>query len=403
VKRRCYRFPMIKTTNAALFFLAAGILTSVTVLSVYQILFAFPLIYFTYQAFKNNEYQLPKSGYWLFAFFLVALLSLVINFDIIPKPSKNFGRLKYFLFGIAGIYVFRVWLNEATLKTKTILANTFLVSIIAAALFACYQFWFKGDLRPKGFTDTMRYGYGSGMLLLTLLSALIHQRRLPWLNWGFALAAFIMGFIGMYLTFTRGAFLGFLSGLPFVLYYYRPKIAYGVAVLAIVIGSVLGYFYFFGNQDQGEGSRYLMSKENSGDVIRRSQWKAAMIATQERPLLGYGFSNFHSQLKRIKNDYDLDAKEYDDAHSHNLFLEIASGTGLIGLFIFLGWVISWAWESFRSDKIKASMVIPFGVAWVVSSQFEVTFDANNASMIFFFYAISSAIRIPSSSSQVHPR
>lgn len=383
---------MTKTINAALFFLAAGILTSVTVLSVYQVLFAIPLAYATYLAFKNNDYRLPASGYWLLAFFAVALLSLIINFDIVPKPSKNFGRLKYFLFGFCGIYVFRLWLGSATLKAKTFLVNTFLVSIIAAALMACYQYTFLGHLRPKGFTDTMRYGYGSGMLLLTLLSALIHHKRLPWLNWKLALSAFILGFIGMYVTFTRGAFLGFLAGLPFVLYYYKPKIAYAVATLAIVIGCVLGYFYFFGKQDQGQGSRFLMSKENSGDVIRRSQWKAAIIATQERPVLGWGLSNFHSQLKRIKNDYDLDAKEYDDAHSHNLFLEVASGTGLIGLLCFLGWIFTWAWEAFRSDRLKASLVIPFGVAWVVSSQFEVTLDANNASMIFFFYAISSASR-----------
>lgn len=381
---------MIKIISAALFFLAAGILTSVTVLGAYQILFALPLAYYTFHAFKEEDRKLPPSAYWLLAFCAIALLSLLVNFDLLPKPSKNFGRLKYFLYGIGGIFVLKVWIKETSVRTKMILTNTFLVSIIAASLMACYQYGIRGDLRPKGFTDTMRYGYGSGMLLLTLLSALIHHRHIKWLNWNLGLAAFIMGFIGMYLTFTRGAFLGFLSGLPFVLNYYRPKIAYAVAILAIVIGSVLGYFYLFGNQSQGQGSRYLISKENSGDVIRRSQWKAAMIATQEKPILGYGFSNFHSQLKRIKNDYDLDAKEYDDAHSHNLFLEIASGTGLIGLFVFLGWVFSWAWESFRSDKIKASMVIPFGVAWVVSSQFEVTFDANNASMIFFFYAISSA-------------
>lgn len=380
---------MIKTTNAAFFFLAAGILTSVTVLSAYQILFAFPLAYYTYLAFKNNNYKLPTSAYWLCGFFLIALLSLVINFDLIPRPSKNFGRLKYFLFGICGIYVLRVWLNEATLKTKTFLVNTFFVSIIAAALFTCYQYGIKGDLRPKGFTDTMRYGYGSGMLLLTLLSALIHHRKLKWLNWNLGLAAFIFGFIGMYLTFTRGAFLGFLVGLPVVLYYYRPKIAFAVGGLAIVIGATLGYFYLFGSVKPGESSRYLMNKSNSGDVIRRSQWKAAVIATQEKPVLGWGLSNFHSQLKRIKNDYDLDAKDYDDAHSHNLFLEVASGTGLIGLFFFLGWVLSWAWEMFRSDKIKAALVLPFGVAWVVSSQFEVTLDANNASMIFFLYSLSS--------------
>jgi hypothetical protein len=44
----------------------------------------------------------------------------------------------------------------------------------------------------------------------------------------------------------------------------------------------------------------------------------------------------------------------------------------------------------KGDPLIRALVIPFGAALVTSSQFEVTLDANNASMIFFLYAISSA-------------
>jgi O-antigen ligase len=171
-----------------------------------------------------------------------------------------------------------------------------------------------------------------------------------------------------------------------VLYYYKPKL--GITLGGIAVLGVLGLVgvYLFGSGQSN--SRFLVNKNNSSDVIRRSQWKAAIIATKEKPVLGWGLSNFHSQLKRIKTDYDLDAKDYNDAHSHNLFLEIASGTGLVGLVLFLGWVLSWAWESFKAGGLTRALVIPFGVAFVVSSQFEVTFDANNASMIFFLYGLS---------------
>jgi O-antigen ligase len=380
---------MKNTTTAALFFLAAGIFTSVTLLGAYQILFAIPLIYYTYQAKRKGTWHLPKSAWWLLAFVGVALISLILNFELIPRPSKNFGRIKYFLFGIGGIYIFRVWLLEASDKTKKFLVNVFLLSIVLAGLYAGWKFFFSGTDRVKGLTDTMRYGYGSGMILLTLLSGILHKDKTRnWLDYRFAIAAFIIGFIGMYLTYTRGGLLGFLCGLPFVLYFYRPKLGVslgGIAVLAVLI---MGGYYLFGTKNTE--SRFLITKNNSSDVIRRSQWKAALIATQERPILGWGYSNFHSQLNRIKHDYDLDAKDYNDAHSHNLFLEIASGTGLIGLFLFLGWVLSWAWESFKAGGILRALVIPFGVAFVVSSQFEVTFDANNASMIFALYALSSA-------------
>lgn len=379
---------MIHVTSAALFFLAAGIFTSVTILSAYQILFTIPAIYYTYLAIKEKNFKLPTSAWFLLAFAAVAILSLVMNIDLVPKPSKNFGRVKYFLFGVAGIFALRPWLKDVSDNTKKLLVNTFFLSIVVSAIYAIYNFTASPIGRAKGLTDTMRYGYGSGMVLLTMLSAILHQEKIKsWFNWRLAVPVFIFGFVGMYLTYTRGALLGFLCGLPFVLYYFRPKLGLTLGGLAVLGVLGLGSIYLFGSGNYE--SRFLVNKNNPSDVIRRSQWKAAIIATQEKPILGWGLSNFHSQLKRIKNDYDLDAKDYNDAHSHNLFLEIASGTGLIGLILFLGWLISWAIESMKSDALVRALVVPLGVAFVVSSQFEVTFDANNASMIFFLYALSS--------------
>lgn len=383
---------MIKLTTAALFFLAAGIFTSVTILSAYQILFALPLIWYTYLAVKEKNFKLPTSAWFLLAFAAVAIISLVINIDLVPKPSKNFGRIKYFLFGVCGIFVLRTWLVDASDKAKRFVANVFLFSMIVAGSAALWNF-FTIDLtkfRVKGLTDTMRYGYGTAMVLLMLISALLHREKIKnWFDPRMGLAALVFALIGMYLTNTRGAMLGFFCGLPVVLYYYRPKVGLAFGTISLIVVATLGSFYLFGNINQGQSSRYLMNKNNSGDVIRRSQWNAAVIAIKESPVIGWGFSNFHSQLKRIKNQYDLDAKDYDDAHSHNLFLEMAAGTGLIGLFFFLAWLVTWAAEAFKSKGLVRTFIIPFGVCFVVSSQFEVTFDANNASMIFFLYSISS--------------
>ena len=389
-----YLFCMIKLTTAALFLLAVGILTSVTILAGYQILFAIPVIYYTFIAFKNKNYRLPKSAWFLLAFMAVALLSLIINYELLPKPGKNFGRLKYYLFGFSGIFVLRVWLKEASDKTKKFIASTFLVSVAVAGTYATYTFFTNGEGRARGFTDTLRYGYGSGMLLLTLLGCILHREKIKqWFDWRLGVLALILGFAGLYLTYTRGALLGFLCGFPFVLYYYKRILGLTLGGLAVLGVIGLGLIYLFGSGNYN--SRFLMSKDNKSDNIRRSQWKAAVIAIGEKPVLGWGLSNYHSQLDRIKKQYDLDAKYYNNAHSHNLFLEIGSGTGLIGLFFFLGWVFLWAREVVREGKLIRALVIPFGVAFVASSQFEVTFDANNASMIFFLYALSSCFTLDS--------
>lgn len=379
-------------TSAAFFFLAAGIFTSVTILSAYQILFTIPLLYFTTLAFKEKNFQLPKSAYWLIAFTIVALVTSLINLELMPKPSKNLGKLKYFIFGVGGIFIFRYWTLNANDKIKRVILNTFFISLIVAGAYVMYRYTadviISGvDTRGRPLTETMRYGYGSSMILLTLLSGILHKERITnFFNHKLAIFAFVIGFLGMYLTYTRGALLGFLCGLPFVLFYYKKRLGLVVGGSAVILVGILGGIYLFGSGNYQ--SRFLMNKNNSSDVIRRSQWQAALIATKERPYLGWGLSNFHTQLKRIKIQNDLAAKDYDDAHAHNLFLEVASGTGLVGLFFFLGWVLSWALESLYSGGLNRALIIPFGVAFVVSSQFEVTFDANNACMIFFLYALS---------------
>lgn len=383
---------MNMVTSAALFFLAAGIFTSVSILSVYQILFTFSVIYFTYVAFKDKNLQLPKSAYWLLAFTLVALLSLVINFDLIPKPSKNFGRLKYFIFGVGGIVVLRYWLQGTTDKVKKIVSHTFLYAIAIAGAYASIKFLISNEDRARGFTDTLRYGYGSSMVLLILLGTILHRTKMgSWFNVKLAIVAFILGFAGLYFTYNRGSLFAFLCGLPFLLYFYKPKLGLSLGGLAVVVVLGLMVNYLFGSANFN--SRFLVNKNNPSDHIRRSQWKAALIATKEKPVLGWGLSNFHSQLNRIKIENDLDAKDYNDAHAHNLFLEVSSGTGLIGLFIFIGWVLSWAWEVFKAGGLIRALIIPFGVSFVVGSQFEVTFDANNASMIFFFYSLSAFLTL----------
>ena len=386
---------MNMVTTGALVFLAAGIFTSVSILSAYQILFTISVLYFTYLAIKEKNFKLPASAYWLLAFTLVALISTTINVDIIPKPSKNFGRLKYFIYGAFGIYVFRYWLPATSDKTKKIILNTFLISVIVAGLYVVYRFIsdvviLKIDGRGRPLTETMRYGYGSAMAALTLLSAYLHREKLKHLlNPKVLLAAGLIGFLGMFLTYTRGALLGFLVGLPFVLFFYKKRLAlWGLLISGIILAG-LGGFYLFGSGTNAK-FRLLSAKGFSSDQERLSQWQSALYAIKEKPILGWGLSNFHTQVERIKNTYDLGAKHYVDAHSHNVFLEVGAGTGIIGLVLLLAWLFSWAYECFKAGGLISALVIPFGAAFIVSSQFEVTFDANNASMIFALYSLSAA-------------
>ncbi len=381
---------MIKLVSSSLFFLAAGVFTSVSVLSVYQILFALPLAYYSFRAVQNGKLELPKSAWFLLAFAAIATVSLFLNLDFVPKPSKNFGRIKYFLYGVGGIFVLRAWIATVTLKTKTLLFRTLCVSLIAAGLYSGWQVFYQGMPRASGLTETMRYGYGSAMILLVLLNLLVRRDKIPWLDVRLGLLAILVGFFGMYLTYTRGALLGVLCGIPFLFYFYRRSLGIAVGVTSMLVVLALAGFHQFGKSQVK--SRFLQSKQSSSDQIRKSLWTAAIIATKEKPVLGWGFGNFHSQLKRIKEENDLAHKEYNDAHAHNLFLDVAAGTGLLGLIVFTGWLVFWGIEVYSSPLILKSTIVPMAVAFIISSMFESTLNANNASMLMFFYSLSVALR-----------
>ena len=376
--------------NAALFFLAAGIFTSVTILSAHQILFVIPVLYYSYLAFKNKSYQLPKSAWAILAFTVVALIASLTNHSILEAPGKSYGRLKYYAIAAFSIFALRVYVKDVSDKTIKILTHTFLLSMVVASAYCLYQRFFLGHDRAAALTETMRYGYGTGMILSLLLGLILRPKVLPQINRPFLYAAFAFGFLGIWATLTRGAFLGFICAIPFSIFFWNKRAGIVGAIAAFSLVAVLGGVYLLGNGDYG--SRFLSNKNNASDTIRRSQWQAAYIAWKERPVLGWGLSNFSSQLPRIKNDYNLDHKEYNDAHSHNIFLEVASGTGIIGLFFFIAWLALWAFEVWRVGGVLRGLVIPFGVALVVSGQFEVILDANNSSMIFFIYALSTVLK-----------
>ncbi len=380
---------MLHLTTLSLLFLVLGVFTSVSLLGASQVLLVGPALYFTYRSFKDVHFKLPKSAWFLIAFFGIALLSLIFNHSELIKPGKNYGRLKYLAFGFISIYLFRAYLSNASDKIKGLILNSGLFAISVVGLICLYQIFYLDQIRAKTLTDTLRYGYGMGMILPVLLGISLRKYVIPMVNRKLLFSSLVLGFIGLYLTYTRGALLGLLCALPFVIYFWNKKkglVAFGVGAVVLVF---LGGFYLFGS---GEiGNRFISSRHNSSDSVRFTQWEAAYKAWTEKPLLGIGFSDFINQEQAIKVKHGIRHQEYK-GHAHNIYLETLSGTGLLGLLAFLAWLITWTYEMIKANNDIAGTIVPFIVAFSVSGQFEVVLDANNASMIFMVYALSVVLK-----------
>lgn len=378
---------MTHLTTFAFFILAAGMLTSVSLVGVHQILLAVPAAYFLFLSIREKKIRISKSSIFLLIFAVCCLLSLVTNLDYIKNPGKSFGKLKFLFFAFAAIPVLSYWIPKVKPAHLKFVIHTFFVSIIVAGCVAIYQAISSGGGRSEGLIGIMRYGYASAMILSMLLG-LILQNKKQRLNFDMklAVAAFLFGLAGLFLTQTRGALAGFLCALPFVLYFYKPKLGIGVGVVSTLLISILAFAYLFGTGDYG--TRLLKSRNDLGDVVRQEQWKSAIIATKEHPWFGWGYNNFYSQVERIKKENNLKTTFYINEHSHNTFLEIAAGTGLVGFFFFMLWLGTWAYECFKMENSLSGIFIPFGVSLVASGQFEVILDTNNSVLIFFIYSVS---------------
>jgi len=127
------------------------------------------------------------------------------------------------------------------------------------------------------------------------------------------------------LAFSRGAYLGLAFGaaaIPFLSNFNIRKKTYVVAFL--ILSSVV--VFFPGNPI---GNRFLstFSFEEGSNQGRIAMWQMAIRKISEQPILGYGLGNYPFSVKP-------DAIPREPIYAHNLFLDIATETGFVGVVLF---------------------------------------------------------------------
>ena len=196
--------------------------------------------------------------------------------------------------------------------------------------------------RARGFFSS--YMTLAGVLNLTLLVSLprllLDTTFRPWLA-----AAWIASLGGLAATYTRGAWIGFASGVLALWPLLRRRrwllivgfLVMGVAVLA--------------------GPRYLreraLTMTDPGDVTvkeRTYMWRSGIAMWLEHPWLGVGPGG----VKREYRNYALaEALMKRTGHLHNSALQILVETGVAGL---LAWL--WLWAAFYTEAVRLFRRLP---------------------------------------------
>jgi len=160
------------------------------------------------------------------------------------------------------------------------------------------------------------------------------------------LAAAAIAVAGLALTLSRGGIVGAGISLA-VLLAWAPFRRYAGAILLVLSLFALANIGSLHDSSASLVAQRLSTLNSEGirDNPRTKIWRATPDIIADYPFLGTGMGNFGEVSPRY-GIRDLGGFAYD--HAHNIVLTFAAETGLIGVFLFLGFVFAVARAGMRA-------------------------------------------------------
>jgi O-antigen ligase len=196
------------------------------------------------------------------------------------------------------------------------------------------------ELRPAGPVGDANY-LARILILAVPLAAFLGLKRDGHEQWSWIAAAALIG-LAILFTYSRGGMLTLGAIVALMVPLGRVRITPGKVALAFVL--------FLALLPTNVGRRMLtivsLLEESDVSVVDASAAKRRQLLTVglhsflDHPLLGVGFGNFGANFSPYANQIGLASVDYIPAglrqFAHNLYLEVAVETGLLGLMAFLG-------------------------------------------------------------------
>ncbi|HEY1409156.1 MAG TPA: O-antigen ligase family protein [Promineifilum sp.] len=293
---------------------------------------------------------------------------------------------------------------------RTILALLFIAGSVQA-LIGIWQFGLRGH-GPEHFLVLSRFyraygtfeqpnpfgGYMNLFALLAIGTALglgidwIRRRRgavqsghlTPFRLWfSFALFCVVVGSLALILSWSRGAWLGFLAGAIVCALFVTRRFWLGAlfvstAVVLVMGGLAIGLNVRFAPAEAvvgrlggfreefalGDVRGVDINDENYAVIERLAHWQAAVGMTRDNLWTGVGFGNYAAAYP----GYDL--LNFPDAlgHAHNYYLNLLAETGLPGLVAYLIFWLAIAAQTIRMIRLLAwperGVAVGLLAAWV---------------------------------------
>ena len=303
------------------------------------------------------------------AILLFALL-LPFNYALAAVPEQTLQPILRILGGIALYYaavnwcrtvVHLRWLDAAT---GVIALGLCLLSLISVNWTSGKLFFIPTSVYERFsiyVADTIHPNVLGGSLIaiipLTLAIPLFAWRNSSWLERLLYPMIFVVAFVALLLTQSRGALLALFAALLVVLVL-RSRWFWSLPVLGLM--TVAAAYKILGPADLNLQVVDLISIE--GFSQRADIWQRTLFMIQDFPLTGVGLGHF-SDAFRIFYPMSLDPTSLMP-HAHNIYLQVAADLGIPGLVMWLGVLLAAlaaAWHVYRAGKrLQQPMISAIG-------------------------------------------
>jgi tetratricopeptide (TPR) repeat protein/O-antigen ligase len=303
------------------------------------------------------------------------------------------GRNLLFLFlNCIAVFYITIHLLQDERNLKRLLYIAFAVGTLAS-LYAIIQYqgiepiWPR-KIEPFGARSVSTFGnpnfLASFLILILPVIAVLALYEKSLTKKLFLGGLFGVNFLGLLVTHTRSAWLGFFVASIFVAFFLA---AHQVSIILrnrkwlIFLAGLLFLVMFYPVRVERQGERKVMVVKLAIEEVKSLTdfkqmayvqrfliWQAAYSMFKERPLLGHGWGNFEIIYPFHQGKY-LEIKKYSPFrthanNAHNEILEIVSQTGIVGLGIYIWLFILFfkiVIDSYRKLNIEYDKTVVLGL------------------------------------------
>ncbi len=333
-------------------------------------------------AFRHRElFQIPDRMYYG----AMAVLSGAMFLSALASGDIAKGLLVWsddWLWRALPFFMLTILIRDAAVVKKIFIAS--LIGLTIDALCVIGQ-WLFGELRPAGFVGHPMTFAGYACVYLPILLVFFFEKR-DALRWQVGIGALWMLIAAaLLMNATRGGWLAVTAVTLLLLAYYffrYRKLAVLVLCLFTVAGVGLAHYEPF-------LQRFLTitDAQYQSNSERCLMWQSAFHMFQDHPVLGVGLGQYKSNYQE---KYILpEAKERENGHAHNNFIQMAAENGAAGLAGFLALISGFIGVSlwrFRKEKNPYALMMAMStLALILQGLTEYNFG-NSAVMKCFWLA-----------------